>query len=79
MIKFPWITGKKNAPVDGKAPAPSQPPEDKPGQETPEHRDLVRQAMQTRRAKAHVFDNLSKEERERLYVIALKTLMPDDK
>lgn len=79
MIKFPWITGKKSAPVAGKAPAPSPPPEDTPGQETPEHRDLVRQALETRRSKAHVFENLSREERERLYVIALKTLMPDDK
>jgi hypothetical protein len=79
MIKFPWFTGKKNAPVAGKAPAPSPPPENKPGQETPEHRDLVRQALETRRAKAHVFDNLSREERERLYVIALKTLGSGDK
>lgn len=79
MIKFPWIMGKKSAPIASKAPAPSLPPENKPGQETPEHRELVRQALETRRSKAHVFDNLSREERERLYVIALKTLMPDDK
>ena len=79
MIKLPWITGKKNSPKSGKGPTPSLPPGDKPGQETPDHRELVRQAMETRRSKAHVFDNLSREERERLYVIALKTLMPDDK
>lgn len=83
MIKFPWITGKKKSAESDKAPAPSPTPspapEDKPGQETPEHRELVRQALQTRRSKAHVFDNLSREERERLHVIALKTLMPDNK
>ena len=59
MIKFPWFTGKKSAPVAGKAPAPSPPPENTPGQETLEHRDLVRQALETRRAKAHVFDRRS--------------------
>jgi hypothetical protein len=79
MIKFPWMTGKKKSAKSGRVPAPSPPPGDKPGQETPEHRELVRQALKTRRSKAHVFDNLSREERERLYVIALKTLMPDDK
>ena len=79
MINWPWIKGKKEKPEADKAPAPSPPPDDKPGQGTPEHMELVRQALETRRSKAHVFDNLSREERERLYVIALKTLMPGDK
>ena len=71
--------GKKEGPTADKAPTPSLPPEDKPGQATPERRELIRQALETRRSKAHVFDDLSREEREKLYVLALKTLTPDDK
>ena len=79
MIKLPWITGKKKNQAAGKAPVPSPLPEDMPGDATPERQELIRQALATHRTKADVFDNLSKEEREKLYVIALKTLMPDEK
>ena len=77
MIKFPWIMGKRKKPKADKT--PSLPPEDKPGQDSPERRELIRQALETRNSKAHVLDGLSKEERDKLYVVALKTLMPDDK
>lgn len=79
MIKFPRIMGKRKGPKADKAPTPSLPPEDKPGQATPERRELIRRALETRRSKAHVFDGLSREEREKLYTVALKTLMPGDK
>ncbi len=79
MIKLPRIMGKGKKPKADKAPTPFLPPEDKPRQASPERRELIRQALKTRRSKAHVLDDLSREEREKLYVVALKTLMPDDK
>ena len=79
MFKFPRIMGKRKKPKKEKAPIPSQPSGDKSGQDTPERRELIRQALETRHSKLHVFDSLSKEEREKLYVMALKTLIPDDK
>ena len=79
MFKFPRIMGKRKKPKAEKTLIPSQPFGDKPGQATPERRELIRQALETRHSKAHVFDGLSKKEREMLYVMALKTLIPDDK
>ena len=79
MIKLLRFMGMGKKPKADKAPTPSLPPEDKPGQASPERRELIRQALETRRSKAHVFDDLSREERDRLYVVALKTHMPNDK
>ncbi len=79
MIKLLRFMGMGKKPKADKAPAPSLLPEDEPGQATPERRELIRQALETRRSKAHVLDGLSREERDRLYVVALKTLIPDDK
>jgi len=44
---------------------------------TPERQVLIAQALDVQRAKAHVFDGLTQEEREKLYVVALKSLNPD--
>jgi len=44
---------------------------------TPERQALIAQALNVQRAKAHVFDGLTQEEREKLYVVALKSLNPD--
>ena len=44
---------------------------------TPERQVLIAQALNVQRAKAHVFDGLTQEEREKLYVVALKSLSPD--
>ncbi len=40
--------------------------------------ELIRQALVVRRTKAKVLDNLSREEKERLYVVAMKTLVDKD-
>ncbi len=79
MIKLPRFMRMGKKPKADKASTPSLPPEDKPGQAAPERRELIRQALETRRSKVNVLDGLSREERDRLYVMALKTLMPDDK
>jgi hypothetical protein len=44
---------------------------------TPERQALINQALNVQRAKAHVFDDLTQEQREKLYVVALKSLNPD--
>ena len=44
---------------------------------TPERQALIQQALDLQRSKAHVLKDLSTEEREKLYVIALKTLEGD--
>lgn len=41
---------------------------------TSERQALIQQAMDIQRSKAHVLDDLSPEAREKLYVMALKTL-----
>ena len=41
---------------------------------TPDRQALIRQALDLQRSKAHVLDDLSREEREKLYVVALKSL-----
>ncbi len=41
---------------------------------TPERQALIQQAMDMHRSKAHVLDDISPEEREKLYVVALKSL-----
>jgi len=44
---------------------------------TPERQALIAQALNVQRAKAHVFDGLTQEQREKLYVVALKSLNPN--
>lgn len=44
----------------------------------PERQELLRQALRVQRAKQEVFRDLSQEERERLYVVAMKTLVDKD-
>ena len=44
---------------------------------TPDRQALIAQALNVQRAKAHVFDDLTPEQREKLYVVALKSLNPD--
>lgn len=44
---------------------------------TPERQALIAQALNVQRAKAHVFDGLTQEQRDKLYVVALKSLKPD--
>ena len=41
---------------------------------TPERQVLIQQAMDMHRSKAHVLDDISPEEREKLYVVVLKSL-----
>lgn len=41
---------------------------------TPDRQALIQQALDLQRSKAHVLDGLSQEEREKLYVVALKSL-----
>jgi len=44
---------------------------------SPERQALIAQALSVQRDKAHVFDGLTQEQREKLYVVALKSLNPD--
>ncbi len=44
---------------------------------TPERQVLIQQAMATHRSKAHILDDLSQEDREKLYVVAMKTLQEE--
>ncbi|OHC78831.1 MAG: hypothetical protein A3B62_05010 [Rhodospirillales bacterium RIFCSPLOWO2_01_FULL_65_14] len=44
---------------------------------TPERQALINQALNVQREKMHVFDGLTQEQREKLYVVALKSLKPD--
>ena len=44
---------------------------------TPERQALINEALNVQRSKAHVFDDLTQEQREKLYVVALKSLKPD--
>ena len=41
---------------------------------TPERQDLIQQAMKVYRSKEHVLNGLSQEQRDKLYVVATKTL-----
>ena len=41
---------------------------------TPGRQALIQQAMNVRRSKEHVLNSLSQEQREKLYVVAIKTL-----
>ena len=41
---------------------------------TPDRQALIQQALDLQRTKAHVLDDLSQEDREKLYVVALKSL-----
>ncbi len=41
---------------------------------TPERQVLIRQAMAMHHSKAHILNDLSQEDREKLYVVALKTI-----
>ncbi len=41
---------------------------------TPERQVLIQQAMAMHQSKAHILDDLSQEDREKLYVVALKTI-----
>ena len=45
---------------------------------SPERAALLRDAMATHRSKSDVFDDLSEEAREKLYVMAMKTLVDKD-
>ena len=44
---------------------------------TPERQVLIQQAMAMHRSKAHILDDLSQEDREKLYVVALKTIQEE--
>jgi hypothetical protein len=44
---------------------------------TPARQALINQALEVQRSKANVFDGLTQEQREKLYVVALKSLNPD--
>jgi hypothetical protein len=44
---------------------------------SPERQALIAEAMSVQRAKQHVLDGLTQEQREKLYVVALKSLKPD--
>jgi hypothetical protein len=44
---------------------------------SPERQALIEQAMSVQRSKAHLLEGLSQEQREKLYVVALKSLKPD--
>ncbi len=44
---------------------------------TPDRQALIQQALDLQRSKAHVLDDLSQEEREKLYVVALKSLQAE--
>ena len=41
---------------------------------TPGRQALIQQAMNVRRSKEHVLNGLSQEQRDKLYVVAIKTL-----
>jgi len=43
----------------------------------PERRALIENALNLRRSKEHMLDELSDEQREKLFVIAMKTMDPD--
>ncbi len=44
---------------------------------TTERQALIQQALNVQRSKEHLLDGLSQEQREKLYVVALKSLKPD--
>lgn len=44
---------------------------------TTERQALIQQALNVQRSKEHLLDGLSPEQREKLYVVALKSLKPD--
>jgi len=44
---------------------------------TPDRRALIEQAMAVQRSKEHVLSELSKEQRDKLYVVAMKSLKMD--
>lgn len=44
---------------------------------SPERQALITEAMSVQASKQHLLDNLSQEQREKLYVVALKSLKPD--
>lgn len=44
---------------------------------TPERQVLIQQAMAMHRSKAHILDDLSQEDRDKLYVVALKTIQEE--
>lgn len=44
---------------------------------TPERQVLIQQAMAMHRSKAHILDDLSQEDREKLYVVAMKTIQEE--
>ncbi len=44
---------------------------------TPDRQALIQQALDLQRSKAHVLDDLSQEQREKLYVVALKSLQAE--
>lgn len=44
---------------------------------TPDRRALIEQAMAVQRSKEHVLNELSKEQRDKLYVVAMKSLKMD--
>ncbi len=61
------------SPADAASPEPETPPDGK-REMTPEREELIRQARAVRRSKAKILDDLSEEERQKLYDIALREL-----
>jgi hypothetical protein len=55
---------------------------DTPRPMTPERKKIIENAMAVQRAKANIFNDLNDEQKQRLYALAVKTLLrqgPDDK
>ncbi len=44
---------------------------------TPDRQALIQRALAVQRSKSHVLDSLSEEQREKLYVVAMKSLKAD--
>ena len=61
------------SPADAPPPEPETPPAGK-RELTPEREELIRQARAVRRSKAKLLDDLSEEDRQKLYDIALREL-----
>lgn len=76
--KKPRKAKSKKSGSKTKAPAvkPAQAPARRPS--TPEREALIQQALSVQRKQQKVFANLSREEREKLYVMAMKTLVDKD-
>lgn len=69
---------KPAAPPTPRMPAAAPPPVTRAAAPSPERQALIRDALAIQRAKAEVFSELSDEAREKLYVMAMKTMVDKD-